>query len=48
MFDADGRILGYATFGPRTAIVGFGTGGAIYLAETDDFGLQWLKKVKVG
>lgn len=48
VFDADGRILGYATFGPRTAIVGFGTGGAIYLAETDDFGLQWLKKVKVG
>jgi hypothetical protein len=48
VFDANGRILGYATFGPRTSIVGFGEGGAVYLAETDDFGLQWLKKVKVG
>jgi len=48
VFDMSGRLIGQVEFGPNASIVGFGAKGAIYLAETDMFGLQWLKKVTVG
>jgi len=48
VFNDRAELIGNVEFGPRTSIVGFGANGAIYLAETDMFGLQWLKKVTVG
>ena len=47
-FDMNGNPAGYALFGPRTAIVGFGEEGGVYVAETDELGLVWLKRVRVG
>ncbi len=48
VFNMDGELIGHTEFGPNSSIVGFGANGAIYIAETDMFGLQYLKKVTVG
>jgi len=48
VFDMSARFLGTASFDPNSSIVGFGVDGAIYVVSVDDFGLQWLKKVRVG
>jgi hypothetical protein len=48
IFDLNGELIGHTEFGAAASIVGFGANGAIYVAETDMFGLQWLKKVTVG
>jgi hypothetical protein len=48
IFDSEGRPLGHAVLGTRASIVGFGADGSLYVTETDDFGLQYLKKVTVG
>jgi hypothetical protein len=47
IFDAEGRSIGQVTLDTNSAIVGFGSNGALYTTRTDDAGLQWLKRYRV-
>ena len=48
VFDDEGRPIGQVELDPNTSIVGFGADGAMYTTRTDDLGLQWLQRRRVG
>ena len=48
IFDREGRPIGQVTLDPNSSIVGFGADGVIYTTRTDQVGLQWLQRRRVG
>ena len=47
VINAEGRVTRQVEFPPRTRLVGFGANGAVYVARSDEFDLEYLQRYRI-